>query len=161
SGVIAAFPLMISLIVFNGRPARSANSICVMPMLSSVSRSVSPGGETTSGWYSFRTGLAMCVCHLQYADGGHLAPVQPTIGLARNRDIRRFTEEPVRMIPVHRKLSVPITCQLMTPEARQVTNVLQHVGSAQFIEPALNQRCPARSIPPHSKFRVVALHLQF
>lgn len=65
------------------------------------------------------------------------------------------------MIQVHRQLSIPIRFQFMTSGTGQVTNVLQYVSSAQFIEPPPNQLSSTRPIPSHSKFRIVAFLLQF
>ena len=86
SEVSIALPLMISLMVFLGRPVLSASSACDMPVAVSISTSVSPGGVTASGRYSVRSLSVVCLLNAVDHDDPAFEKLGLTAAGARGQD---------------------------------------------------------------------------
>src|SRR5271157_5358399 len=139
---------MISLIVFLGRPVRSASSACDIPRDPRISSSVSPGAETTSGKYSFCIRLVMCIHHSNQNDCNDPRPVQPSIRLGRGWIYCRSKQKTVRSVQINRQLAVSVTLELMA-SARKVAHHLERRSSSKFVESTANQLCPLNVISTH------------
>src|SRR5690242_10641426 len=108
---------MISLIVLRGLPVRRANSACVIPIASRVSARVSPGGDTSSGVYSFLTMPwlpSVVIDDFDDDDGRDFRPVQSAVVATRPR-VSRFEDESARVVGIDGQLSHPFPFELMAP----------------------------------------------
>src|SRR6266567_9082483 len=120
SAVMAALPLMISLIVFGGRAMRWASSAWVMPRSCSASRRISPGATAQSGCQVSVGLFAMVINHLLDLDLGHSGPVAASIRAGGQRYIGGFENQPVRPPEVQGELSLPVRAQLVAVPGRAV-----------------------------------------
>src|SRR2546425_3638709 len=135
---MAAFPLTISLIVFFGRPVRSANSACDIPLDSRISCNVSPGGETTSGAYWVRTISFMSICDLNDANTLYFAPRQAAVRLAGNWISDRPKDQAIRSIEIHRQLTLTVARQFVAAPWEQAHRFQIRRG-VQVVEPPSNE----------------------
>src|SRR5207245_4000510 len=84
SGVMAALPLTISLIVLTGRSMRRASSDCDIPRSCRASERISPGGTAQSGCQT-DCSVAMVVSYLRDRDAGDAGAVDAAVVETRRR----------------------------------------------------------------------------
>src|SRR5258708_5032636 len=129
SDVIAALPLMISLMVLSGRAVRRASSACVIPRSCKASRRISPGGTAHWGSQPSRESLAMVVNHLLDFDLGHQGDVDAAVRQGGHGVVGRSEHQPVRTPEAERKFPGSSCAERVT-----ITGHAGHVGESRRAE---------------------------
>jgi hypothetical protein len=127
-----------------------------MPRISIVSRSVSPGGDTLPGLYSFVLGLVMGILHADNFYGGHLRPTHSTIGHARNGIVYWHKQQAILASEIERHLAGAVAAKLVAPP-RQVTHVLKGPGRPEIVQSSRDYFRHVRAVPAFQPSLVITI----
>ena len=73
--------------------------------------------------------------HFENPDGGDLGPVKSAVGLSRRRLVGYLEDQPIRMVQVHRKLSLSVPLQFVASSLRQGLHNIKRVCCVELVQP--------------------------